>query len=287
MYRQGKASENTPILGCMHSPLSLPQFCVASAGVFGLRLVISSAVTSLAGKEVSAPKLAKLQECVFFLLWHSSSTLLNVSLLLSTVWFFDIFNTWEPLPSLCVNFRHHTVTETELLYYQTTLSFWFCSILLVFYDNRRKDFSQMVLHHVATVVLVLLSLQLGLFRFGQVVLLLHDLVDVFLYAAKAMHYLGRPFQSELLFGVFAVFFFLCRLVLFPWLAILPGWHCVAAELALDRGVHAGVLLPLLLSLLWLLHVYWFVLILRMAAKIFRGQQLGGDVRSDDENDHQD
>jgi hypothetical protein len=245
--------------------------------------VVKKALTTVTNT-LNKSSQSKVNESIFYFTWHTLSTITNVTLLLNTAWFTTAVSNLDMYKSLCENFRTHSISINELCFYECTLSFWCCSVLFLVTDARRKDFAQMAVHHAATVTLVALSLNLGFWRFGQVVLLLHDVVDVFLYAAKTLHYLDYIYMAEKMFTFFAFMFFACRLVFFPICAVWPAWQCAAAELAdgLLPGEHVGLVLPGLLTVLWVLHVFWFWLIVKMAVKMMLSGDLGGDARSEDD-----
>ena len=59
--------------------------------------------------------------------------------------------------------------------------------------------------------------------FEQVVLLLHDAADMFLYLSKSLHYSRvRSGAVEISFGTFVVVYFTTRLVIFPFYCVRPS-----------------------------------------------------------------
>lgn len=48
----------------------------------------------------------------------------------------------------------------------------------------------MLIHHIVTIMLICMSYDLGVHRIGVVLLLLHNISDVFLDSAKCFHYVG-------------------------------------------------------------------------------------------------
>lgn len=48
-----------------------------------------------------------------------------------------------------------------------------------------QDFWQMVVHHIVTVLLLIFSYYSGFFRIGSIIVLLHDLADIFLEVGSA------------------------------------------------------------------------------------------------------
>jgi len=159
----------------------------------------------------------------------------------------------------------------------------------VLFEPKRKDFMEMMLHHIVTVIVVGISYIYGWSRIGAVVMVLLDPADVPLHLAKLCKYTseatGRQmwqFAADRLFELFAVVFFFSRLVGF-------GYVCWSAHIEtvphVTRGFPEWACLCLL-TILFLLQCYWFFLILQVAAKLMRGGS-SEDPRSDDESEVQD
>ena len=86
----------------------------------------------------------------------------------------------------------------------------------------RSDAMEMMLHHVVTIILISICCFINFSRIGLSILLLHDLADIFLEAAKMFNYVskaaGRAWAKpvcDLVFGTFALVFFVTRLVVYP------------------------------------------------------------------------
>mmetsp|Transcript_10638 Transcript_10638/g.25802 ORF Transcript_10638/g.25802 Transcript_10638/m.25802 type:complete len:205 (+) Transcript_10638:203-817(+) len=173
------------------------------------------------------------------------------------------------------------------------MAFWSSSGIFLFLETKRKDFYEMLVHHIATVVLIGISYTCNYWRVGMVVLLLHDPVDVLLYSAKSCIYSVWPsVLSDTLFGLFALSFLVLRLVWFPVVCVVapmkywewqPHCHWRYEEAA------GSTLLPFMLSLLTILHIFWFILISKMIVKVIvnKGVEKEGDIRSEDGSDADD
>lgn len=61
-----------------------------------------------------------------------------------------------------------------------SLSFYWSLAISQFRDVKRKDFWQMFVHHIATILLMAFSWVCNLIRVGTLVLLVHDCADIFL-----------------------------------------------------------------------------------------------------------
>ena len=95
-------------------------------------------------------------------------------------------------------------------------------ISLCCFEHKRKDFRQMFVHHVVTVVITLVSYQIDFNRVGAVVKLLMDPADVPLHGAKLCKYCGLEFIADRCFELFALSFFVTRLVMYGY--VVKGRH---------------------------------------------------------------
>ncbi|KAJ3677516.1 hypothetical protein LUZ60_003240 [Juncus effusus] len=165
---------------------------------------------------------------------------------------------------------------------------------LVYWETKRKDFGVSMSHHVATVVLIVLSYILRFGRVGSVVLAIHDASDVFLETGKMSKYSGLESLATVSFLLFVASWILLRLIYYPFWVLRSTSYEVL--IALDKGKHKiegpiyyYVFNTLLFSLL-VLHIYWWVLMYRMLVKQIQARgHVSDDVRSDSEgeDDHQD
>jgi len=169
-------------------------------------------------------------------------------------------------------------------FYMMYMARYLQAAVSILMEPKRKDFMEMMLHHIITVIMIYLSYMYGWSRIGSVVMVLMDPADVPLHMEKLCKYTseatGRQmwqFLADRLFELFAVVFFFSRLVGY-------GYVCWSSYVEANRYAHAGLLewvCRFLLSILFLLQCYWFLLILQVAARLMRGES-SHDPRSDDE-----
>ena len=196
--------------------------------------------------------------------------------LLRTDWF------WHSSTWLTNYISTHSFTEDMKWYYFIELSFYFSLLASQFYDTRRKDFLQMFVHHVATITLLLGSYILSLYRFGAIILCLHDAADVWLEAAKVANYAKVQKVCDALFGIFAIVFFVTRLVYYPiWVAYSYFHYNVN-----NNSIFHNTLITLCFLLLFL-HFFWGWLIARMVYRLSVLGKVDKDTRSDTEDDSDD
>ena len=91
----------------------------------------------------------------------------------SKPWLWDIRYCWYHYP------RHH-VDSAVWWYYMTELSFYWSLCISQFFDVKRKDFWEMMVHHATTILLMAFSWTCNLTRVGTLVLVIHDCADIFL-----------------------------------------------------------------------------------------------------------
>lgn len=158
---------------------------------------------------------------------------------------------------------------------------------LVFWEVRRKDFLESLAHHVATFILLGYSYWLSLTRVGVLIVLLHDMNDIFLELAKLARYTGREALPNTLFVMFLVSWIASRLVAFPfWVirSVIVDAKAVAELHGINMHPHYEIFSGMLIFLL-VLHIYWTWLILKVLYAVVHTSKCD-DVREGDD-DHED
>ncbi|KAK9116291.1 hypothetical protein Sjap_015238 [Stephania japonica] len=174
--------------------------------------------------------------------------------------------------------------------YMYAAGFYSYSIFaLIFWETRRSDFGVSMSHHIATVILIVLSYIFRFARVGSIVLALHDASDIFLEMGKMSKYSGCEGLASFTFILFVLSWIILRLIYYPfWILWSTSYEVL---LSLDRDKHPVdgpiyyYVFNSLLFCLLVLHIYWWVLIFRMLVKQIKSRgQLGEDVRSDSEGE---
>lgn len=88
-------------------------------------------------------------------------------------WVWDINHCWY-------NYPHQNLTSDIWWYYMVNMAFYWSLAMSQFFDVKRKDFWQMFVHHIATLMLMGFSWMCNLFRIGSLVIMVHDCADIFL-----------------------------------------------------------------------------------------------------------
>lgn len=173
------------------------------------------------------------------------------------------------------------------LFFAAELSVYIVSTVFLFLETRKEnsDFKIMCGHHMVTIMLVLCSYIRHHYYYGLEVANLHDISDIFLEGSKLINYIIGEGPSFVSFAVFAVVFFVTRLIIFPTTLVIPnltfkcermrqelGDNRLCIESIVERYVFTAAMTMLLVT-----NIYWMTMILRMAVGISR-QTVHSDVR---------
>jgi len=183
-------------------------------------------------------------------------------MLIKKPWFWDTKHCWYGWPK-------QEVTPELYWYYMVELGFYWSLIISVLIDNKRKDFAEMIVHHIATIALMMFSWSINMVRIGTLVLCVHDAVDYWMEGAKMANYMKYGKLCDALFVIFTIVWFFTRILIFP-LRILRTSYFESSDIIGYYPAHS--LLILLLLILQVLHFFWFYLILRMVyLYVIKGQ----------------
>lgn len=145
-------------------------------------------------------------------------------------------------------------------YYFLSFGHYIHLFVTQFFEPRRKDWWEMFIHHIVTMMLLFFSYVVNFVRIGTVVLLCHDGSDIFLELAKLFNYMRMGTLCDATFVVFALAFFIGRLVLYPWRVVYVAVVLGAEQVGVWRGFYIFVGLLLVLQVL---HLFWFYTIVCM------------------------
>ena len=140
----------------------------------------------------------KFTETMFRWTYYSGALLYGAIVVMSKPWFWDLNQCW-------IGYPRHPVDSDIYYYYLVQLSFYMYLSISQFSDVKRKDFWQMLVHHVATILLLLFSWTSQFIRIGALILLLHDAVDHWMEAAKICRYLKLQVKQMRL-NIYILFF---------------------------------------------------------------------------------
>ena len=128
--------------------------------------------------------------------------------------------------------------------------------------EKRSDYNQMVLHHVITLWLMIFAQMEGHLRGGMMIVLLNDVPDIFVYLSKMLGDTIFVKTSIVSYVLLTVSYFYFRLIVAP-VSIIWSMITEADSMArFDVWVYTGFL-----GSLYLLHLYWFILIVKIGVNI--------------------
>eukprot|EP00123_Amoebidium_parasiticum_P012480 comp21383_c0_seq2/m.29420 comp21383_c0_seq2/g.29420 ORF comp21383_c0_seq2/g.29420 comp21383_c0_seq2/m.29420 type:complete len:264 (-) comp21383_c0_seq2:462-1253(-) len=229
------------------------------------------------------PPIKKFAESGFKVLFYTLAFGLGMAALWPSTWLWDLEECWRNMP-------FHAVDNMSKLYYIVELAYYTACLITLPFDNKRKDFTEMIVHHVATVGLLVFSYTANVWRAGTLIMAVHDVSDIFLELAKCFNYITMEDLANNTFVVFAVVFFVSRICLLPVIIHSTLNHTVKHVLKESlwdyvvkcHFVCVHVVLNGLLLVLFALHVFWMSIIVRMAIKFVGAGTVEKDDRSDDD-----
>ncbi|PAV65729.1 hypothetical protein WR25_19686 [Diploscapter pachys] len=151
-----------------------------------------------------------------------------------------------------------------------------------------------MIHHIVTIALLSTSWAINFVRVGTLVLVSHDVADIFLEGGKFIRYdLNNSTVTYILYGCFFSSWIITRLMYYPFVVIRSALFEAANLIQPDYDVWNFTQIPyvprgiiMLLAALLLLHIFWTFIILKIFAKAISGKT-PKDVRSDSESDFED
>lgn len=217
--------------------------------------------------------LEKFTENCWHFLFYSLNFIFGLCVLWNKSWLWNFIDMFRDYPN-------HSIDNGLWWYYNITLGFYISLSFLHFFETRRKDFWQMLIHHILTLALITVSWTVNAFRGGSLVIFIHDIADVLLEGVKAINYAKYERLGNFVFILFTKVWIITRLVMF------------------SRVVYCGIVFfpklfapyplfyflgSLCISLLFL-HFLWTYMIFKMIYRMFTAKKLE-DIRSSSEDEN--
>ncbi|KAG8953748.1 hypothetical protein FRC04_001953 [Tulasnella sp. 424] len=235
-------------------------------------------------------KLDRFAEQGYAIVYFSTSGALGLwAMYHSPTWFFQGQHYFQDYP-------YWKMTKFMKSYYLLQFSYWLQQflILVLRLEKPRKDFTELVIHHIVTLWLIGWSYLINLTPIGNAVFITMDVSDIFLAFAKTLNYLALETASAVAFGWFVCVWSYTRHYLnwcilwnvFYDFDLVPKW---AQQWAPETGAWLvpwmkwQIFAPLVL--LQAVNLFWYVLIWRILYRAVFKSELA-DERSDDEGDDQ-
>ncbi|XP_011820636.1 PREDICTED: ceramide synthase 3 [Mandrillus leucophaeus] len=217
-------------------------------------------------------RMKKFQEACWRFAFYLVITVAGVAFLYDKPWLYDLWEVWNGYPK-------QPLLLSQYWYYILEMSFYWSLLFRLGFDVKRKDFLAHIIHHLAAISLMSFSWCANYIRSGTLVMIVHDVADIWLESAKMFSYAGWTQTCNTLFFIFSAIFFISRLIIFPfWILyctlILPMYYL--------EPFFSYIFLNLQLMILQVLHLYWGYYILKMLNRCIFMKNIQ-DVRSDDED----
>lgn len=199
-----------------------------------------------------------------------------------SLWYFQTTSMFEGFP-------HRVHDGIFKAYYLLQASYWAqqAIVLMLQLEKPRKDFLELVLHHIVTLALIGLSYRFHFAKMGIAVFITHDISDFFLATSKTLNYIDSILVGPY-FGAFIFIWIYLRhyINLHVLYATLTEFRTVGPyELNWETQQYkcwiSQIITFSLLAILQAVNLFWLFLILRIA-KNFVFTSVGKDERSDDE-----
>uniref|UniRef100_A0A8C7RSF3 Ceramide synthase 2b n=1 Tax=Oncorhynchus mykiss TaxID=8022 RepID=A0A8C7RSF3_ONCMY len=200
--------------------------------------------------------LKKFKEASWRFTFYLLAFIAGLAALIDKPWLYDFKEMWQGFPIL-------TLLPSQYWYYMIELGFYVSLIFSVASDVKRKDFKEQMVHHMATIFLISFSWCVNYIRAGTLIMLLHDSSDYLLESAKIFIYAGWRNTSNYVFFLFAAVFIFTRLYIFPFYIIYSTYIYPMTMYSPFFGYY---FLNFLMMVLQCLHIFWAILILRMAVR---------------------
>ncbi|XP_042883053.1 ceramide synthase 2-like [Penaeus japonicus] len=214
--------------------------------------------------------------CGVKLFAHVFFAVYGYAIMFSKPWVLDITLCWE-------NYPYHTLEGDIWWYYVTVLAvYWKLSVLEFLKPGRKQDDQLfMIIHHALTVLLMTFSWTCNFMRIGSLVLMVHEIADVPLLAAKMCKYAGWNSGADAMFALFFVIWIATRCVLYPfWIMRSVFFDAPRYMFMPSAYVFIGLLTGLLL-----LNVIWSWLVVGVVVRKVWGGELR-DFRSSGSDDEE-
>ncbi|KAJ7921751.1 longevity assurance proteins LAG1/LAC1, partial [Mycena leptocephala] len=186
-------------------------------------------------------------------------------------------------------------------YYLLQTAYWVQQFLVLALrlEKPRKDYAELVAHHVVTLFLVIVSYMTNLTLIGSAVYMSMDIPDMFLALSKLLNYIQLNTINNFVLAAFFVswtyfrHYLNLRMIWSAAFEVVKYLPCVFLRLPVAPSLSGTTIPPFVhygaigaLILLQMLNLFWYYLILRIIVRLVLTSK-AEDVRSDDEDDGED
>ncbi|EHK45721.1 hypothetical protein TRIATDRAFT_219368 [Trichoderma atroviride IMI 206040] len=202
------------------------------------------------------------------------------------VWYFNTRGMYEGFP-------HRSHEGVVKFYYLFQAAYWAqqAIVLLLGMEKPRKDFKELVGHHIVSLALIGLSYRFHFTYIGIAVYITHDISDFFLASSKALNYIDHPIVAPYFATFVAVWIYMRHYINLKiiW-SLFTEFRTVGPfELNWETQQYkcwiSQYITTALLASLQALNLFWLFYILRIAIRFIRDKEATDD-RSDEEDDEE-
>lgn len=201
------------------------------------------------------------------------------------LWYFATTPMFEDFP-------HRSHDGIFKAYYLLEASYWSqqAIVLLLQLEKPRKDFKELVLHHIVTLALIALSYRFHFARMGIAVFITHDISDFFLATSKTLNYI-----DSIIVGPYFVAFVFVWIYLRHYINLCILWATLTDfrtvgpyELNWETQQYkcwiSQVITFALLASLQAVNLFWLYLIGRIAKNFVFNTALADERSDNDDSD---
>lgn len=230
-------------------------------------------------------KVARFMEQAYSMFYYGLSGPFGLWVMSRTsLWFFNT-------SAFYIDYPHKTHDWYFKVYYLGQAAFWVQQsvVLVLQLEKPRKDFYELILHHIVTIALIWLSYRFHFTWMGLAVYVTMDISDFFLATSKTLNYC-----DSILAGPFFLFFVGVWIYLRHYINLKILWSVLTefrsiGEWELNwitQQYKCWISQPIVFCLLFalqILNAYWLFLIFRILYRYVVGG-VAADERSDDEDE---
>ncbi|KAG5923590.1 hypothetical protein E4U42_004912 [Claviceps africana] len=200
------------------------------------------------------------------------------------VWYFHTHGMYEGFP-------HRTHEAGVKFYYLFQAAYWAqqAIVLVLGLEKARKDFKELVGHHIVSLALIGLSYRFHFTYVGLAVYTTHDISDFFLATSKVLNYLDHPLVGPYFFLFVCVWIYMRHVINLKIIWSLFTEFRTVGPFELDWAAEqykcwlSQYIATALLASLQALNLFWLFYIVRIAYRFLR-DSTAEDDRSEDEDD---
>lgn len=204
------------------------------------------------------------------------------------VWYFNTTGLYE-------NYPHKTHDALFKFYYLFQAAYWAqqAIVLLLGMEKPRKDFKELVGHHIVSLALIGLSYRFHFTYMGLAVYITHDISDFFLATSKTLNYIDHPLTGPYYFTFMCVWIYLRHYLNLRILYSLFNEFKTVGPYVLDwdagtyKSELAFYITGSLLSALQALNLFWLFFIIRIAYRFVRDREATDDRSEAEESELED